>query len=152
MFERFTKDARAVVERAREEARDLGSPNVEAEHLLLAASERSPGLAGAELDHDAILAALDAEGERALASVGVTASEYDLPPARPHAGTPRWGTSAKLAMQRSLKAAVRRGDRRILAAHVLLGVLQAPAGTVPRALEAAGVDRMKLASRVEAGI
>jgi hypothetical protein len=35
---------------------------------------------------------------------------------------------------------------------VLLGVLQASLGTVPRALECAGVDRLDLTRRVEAAL
>ncbi len=78
----------------------------------------------------------------------MTRSSFALPPLRPGPATPRWGASAKLALQRSLAAAVARGDRAIGAGHLLLGVLAAGRGTVPRALEAAGVDRAELAGRV----
>ncbi|MFE9770950.1 Clp protease N-terminal domain-containing protein [Streptomyces sp. NPDC005931] len=40
MFERFTKDARAVVKGAVEQAERAGAPRVDAEHLLLALLER----------------------------------------------------------------------------------------------------------------
>ena len=36
MFERFTREARLVVANAEAEARELGSPTIEAEHVLLA--------------------------------------------------------------------------------------------------------------------
>jgi hypothetical protein len=45
---------------------------------------------------------------------------------------------------------VARKDSRIEPAHLVLGVLRAPVGTVPRALEVAGLDRLALARRVEA--
>ncbi|KUN23843.1 hypothetical protein AQJ11_23355 [Streptomyces corchorusii] len=51
MFERFTKDARAVVEGAFAHAQDGGARSVDAEHLLLALTV-VPGVAGEVLaDH-----------------------------------------------------------------------------------------------------
>lgn len=156
MFERFTQDARAVVARAaNEEAARQGASRVEAEHLLLAlaAGPESPTtrlLADAGLDHDGVLAALERETERSLAAVGIAAGDFALGPARraPHR-SPRFATSAKQALERSLRVAVARGDRRIVAPHLLLGVLRAEAGTVPRALAAADVDPVALATRTE---
>jgi len=72
MFERFTKDARAVVKQAVEEARLVGSPGIEAEHLLLAIAADYPPLVDAGLDHDGVIRALDAEEEHSLAAVGVS--------------------------------------------------------------------------------
>ena len=40
MFNRFTKDARAIVRDAVEIAHELGASSVEAEHLLLAAARQ----------------------------------------------------------------------------------------------------------------
>lgn len=156
MFERFTHDARAVVQRAAdEEAARLGAARVEAEHLLLAlasdpAAATAHLLAEHGLDHDGVLSALERETERSLAAVGVSAADFALPatPRAPHR-SPRFGTSAKQALERSLRAAVARGDRRILAPHLLLGVLRAQGGTVPRALAVAGVDPVALATRTE---
>jgi D-alanyl-D-alanine carboxypeptidase len=45
-------------------------------------------------------------------------------------------------MVRALRAA--EGSRQIRAAHLLLGVLEAQVGTVPRALHLAGVDSSEL--------
>ena len=156
MFNRFVKDAREIAAGAQEIARGLASPTVEAEHLLLALAEHAgtPAqevLAGAGLDHDEICAALDGENERSLAAVGVSPAVFNLPPRASAANEkPRWATSAKLALERSLKVAAARDDRRIGPGHILLGVLRAPVGTVPRALEVAGIDRADLALRVEA--
>ncbi len=156
MFERFAKDVRAAVMRAAdEEARRLGSRTVEAEHLLLAlaADTHAPAgrlLAEAGLDHEGVLAALERETERSLAAVGVALSDFALPgvPAAPPR-SPRFAASGKRALERTLRVAVARGDRRISAPHLLLGVLRAELGTVPRALAAAGVDRAELATRAE---
>jgi ATP-dependent Clp protease ATP-binding subunit ClpA len=147
MFERFTRDARAIVVAARDEAASQGRPRVEAEHLLLALADR--GTAG--LDRDAIADALHDEQRRSLAAVGVELDAFDLADARPAAATARlpFGTSAKTALERTLRAAVERRDRRIEAPHVLLGLLGAEAGTVPRALALAGLDAEQLVAAAE---
>ena len=147
MFERFSHDAREVVKVAEAEARELGSPAIEAEHLLLALADRVAALPAAGLDHDGVLAALDAERDRSLAAVGVSASGFEPSPLPTK---PKFATSAKSALELALREALVRGDKRILPGHVLLGVLRPQAGTVPRALQQAGVDRDELRARTEA--
>lgn len=153
MFNRFVKEAREIAAQAQTVAQGLGSPTIEAEHLLLALTEAGATratLAEAGLDWHGLRDALAREAERSLAAVGISATAVNLPPPA-HAGTKaRWATSAKLALERSLKVATARKDSRIRPDHILLGVLQAPLGTVPRALEVAGVDRLAIARRVEA--
>jgi D-alanyl-D-alanine carboxypeptidase len=151
MFERFTRPARAVVKGAEQEAIDRGSPTIEAEHMLLALARRDATLAAAGLDHEGVLQALAAERERSLAAVGVAASDFDIPPA-PAVHKPRFAASAKTALERSVRAALERGDRRIEGGHLLLGLLDAEAGTVPRALAQAGVDRGELSAAVSAAM
>jgi ATP-dependent Clp protease ATP-binding subunit ClpA len=149
MFERFTRDARTVVKAAETHARGLGSPTIEAEHLLLALASHMPPVAPLEdagLDHDAVLAALDTARDRSLMAVGIAPGDIDLPPA-PVTHHPRFAASAKAALARAVKASAARHDRRIAAGHVLLGLLAAEAGTVPRALAAADVDRDDLRAR-----
>jgi ATP-dependent Clp protease ATP-binding subunit ClpA len=154
MAMRFGRDARRVAQRSRDVARERGSRTVEAEHLMLALTEQRAGVApacltDAGLDREGILHALDKEAARSLAAAGVTRDAFDLPPPRPSPSTPRWGASAKLALERTAKAALARGDRDIEGQHVLLGILAAERGTVPRALAAAGVDRVRLIASVE---
>jgi ATP-dependent Clp protease ATP-binding subunit ClpA len=149
MFERFVKEARQAVKRAEDSARALGSPTIEAEHLLIALANH-PAVRDAGLDRQALLDALERETERSLASVGVAASDFELPRPRRREGPLRFGTSAKLAMQRSLRVRAGKRQRELTSTHVLLGVLRAEVGTVPRALEIAGVDRAELAARAEA--
>ncbi len=157
MFERFTKAARQIVTDAEAEARTAGMSSIEAEHLLLAATRRdSPAaraLAELGLDHEGVAAALDAESERSLLAVGITPSELEPPgPPAATATRPRAAASFKLALERALRAALARGDRRIDAGHVVLGVLKAEVGTVPRALELAGFDRAEVSDRVAAAL
>jgi ATP-dependent Clp protease ATP-binding subunit ClpA len=148
MFERFTRDARQVVKAAETEAGRLGSPTIEAEHLLLALADRQPVLSDFGLDHEGVLAALESERERSLRAVGISASDFDLPPAP--LTRPRFAASSKLALERAVRAAAARSDKRIVGGHLLLGVLAAEAGTVPRALAAAGIDRQELRDRAAA--
>jgi ATP-dependent Clp protease ATP-binding subunit ClpA len=148
MFERFTSDARTVVKAAETQARGMGSTTIEAEHLLLAlaAADRVPGL-----DRDALLAALEAQREQSLRAIGITASDFDVPPP-PVTRNPRIAASTKVALERTVRIAAARSDRRIVAGHLLLGVLGADVGTVPRALDAAGVDRDELRTRAAAAL
>lgn len=155
MFERFVKDVRRVVLRAaEEEAQELASATVEAEHLLLALTadeDSSVGrlLAGSGLDRDGLHAALERETERSLAAVGVSLTDFGpLGPTAPRR-QPRFASSSKAALERTLHVAVAHKDRRITSAHLLVGILRADIGTVPRALAAAEVDRVELLARAE---
>ncbi len=156
MFERFTHEAREVVRQAEEEARDLGSRTIEAEHLLLALAAGPSPVAGlmAEhgLGHDAVVVALQREEERSLSAVGVSADAYGAPAALRVAGRVRFGTSAKRALERTLQEALALGSKRLDAAHILLGVLAADHGTVPRALRMAPAGAQELRRAVLAAV
>jgi ATP-dependent Clp protease ATP-binding subunit ClpA len=149
MFNRFTREARRAAEDAVDVARGLGASTVEAEHLLLAVAELEDPVAAVlrehGLDSDGIAAALAAETERSLAAVGISADNLSF---SPFVARPRYATSAKSALELSLREALERGETRIGTKHVVLGVLRAEHGTVPRALAIAGVDRAQLAARV----
>lgn len=152
MFERFGKDSKTVVLRAREEAASRGAPALEAEHLLLALAkvpdtDASIVLAQAGLDYENVWSALETEFDQSLACAGVPVGMFMLDAARPipQAGTPAWGTSAKLAFKRAHASLRERSGRVLTPTHLLLGILAAEAGTVPRALRMAGVDRETLA-------
>jgi len=149
LFEKFAKTSREVVEAAYQEARVAGSPTIEAEHLLLAISrdERMAELIG--LDHDGLADALDVEFAAALDVVGVSADTHGRPPVTA-APKQSMGTSGKLALERAVKLAAMRRDKRLEPAHLVLGVLKADHGTLPRALALAGIDRTVVADRVAA--
>jgi ATP-dependent Clp protease ATP-binding subunit ClpA len=144
-----------VFRRADDEARRLGSATIEAEHLLLALTQDAGAagtlLAQAGLDHGALDDALVAENEQSLAAVGVSLAAFDLPPMRSRSRRrPRLGTTGKRALERAARAALARGDRHIESAHILLGLVRAQAGTIPRVLDLAGVDQFLLAAQAEA--
>ena len=74
-------------------------------------------------------------------------SAFSLPPASGrHDRIPRWGTSFKLALQRTPKSGP---VGRLDSTRLLLGILRARIGTVARALSLTGVDRAALAARAE---
>ncbi|RSN05874.1 Clp protease [Nonomuraea sp. WAC 01424] len=148
----FDKYLHEVLVRPQEEARAESSATIEAHHVLLAmtASEDTaarPVLAAAGLDHAGVREALRREFEHSLAAAGVSADVFDLRSTPDPERRPQLGASVKLAIER-LAGAHRKKDLRPI--HVLLGVLQAEVGTVPRALALAGVDRTALAERARA--
>jgi ATP-dependent Clp protease ATP-binding subunit ClpA len=143
-LQRFARDARAAVLAARAEARTSGQHTVESEHLLLALARR-PEFG---LDRDRLVDALACEEEQSLAAVGVAAGELE-PRTRGRARhEPQFATSAKLALTRAGAGAARRGDRRLTPGHVLLGVIAAEHGRVPRALRIAEIDVDELRARI----
>jgi D-alanyl-D-alanine carboxypeptidase len=151
---RFLAEARQLTRQAEAVARELDSRTVEAEHLLLAAARETAtptqvALEEAGLSYDEIRHLVETELAESLAVVGVVLIDFDLV-ATPSLLAPRWGASAKLALERALQIADSRRDRRIARSHVVLGVLRAPTGTLPRAFRRAGVDLADLRVRIEA--
>jgi ATP-dependent Clp protease ATP-binding subunit ClpA len=148
MFNRFAKSARRAAEEARRVAGELGSPTVEAEHVLIAVLRTDEIarrlLSGAGLDEGAIREAVDDEMRRSLAAVGVPGAAWDVQ-FTPRREPPAWATSAKRVLEGALELAADRGDHRIGPVHVLASALSGARGTLPRALDGAGVDRRALA-------
>jgi len=139
---------------ARQEARKRGSKAIEAEHLLLALASSVTTVCGrllieAGLDRERIEALLQQERRQALAYAGV---ELRGPtPAHPAegAGPLGLGTSANEAIRRG--AAIGHTENRVrVGTDLLLGILGAELGTVPRILALAGIDPARLAARVRA--
>jgi Clp amino terminal domain, pathogenicity island component len=99
------------------------------------------------LDYRAIREALDREFELSLGAAGVSLAAFDLArPSQAPGREPQPGASAKLAFERGFASVARKRD--LQPAHLLLGILQAQVGTVPRALALAGVDQADLTARV----
>jgi ATP-dependent Clp protease ATP-binding subunit ClpA len=141
MFERFTRSGRATVNQAQRIATEAGAPTIEAEHLLLALTRHTGGRAAQALhalgmSEAKVRGALDDEFGHALQAVGVATTMG--PPARRGAGsvsgTPRFGQSAKLALGRTVQAAVDRGHKSLDDDDLLLGLTRAEAGVIPGVL------------------
>ena len=155
MARRFAADARTTVRRAEAEARSEGGRSIGAEHLLLALSAQQGTraanvLAAASLDHEAISNALEHEFRRNLQAAGV-AIETSEPLHRRRSCAPvadgPVGEACLAARAVACSQTRRQTARRTT--HLLLGVLSAERGTVPRALEAADVDRLHLIDSAE---
>jgi ATP-dependent Clp protease ATP-binding subunit ClpA len=177
MFERFTKDARAVVTRTQQVAREVRSPTIDTRHLLASltdADDVSDALRTAGLEPDDVAARarrsvtagepLDAD---ALASVGIDVDALrrqtdqvfgegalDRAGRRPvrHGGHMPFTKDAKKALELSLREALRLKGKGIESRHLLLGLLRAdcPGGRVlEAALHDAGSDVPALRSAAE---
>jgi ATP-dependent Clp protease ATP-binding subunit ClpA len=135
------------------EAKRDGAKFIEAEHMLLALAADRDGdaaklLKESGLDHRRLASALQEEHRRTLAFAGMNAPNQELVEATALESSLTFGTSAKTALRRALMAS--RGDHRrrprLRGTDLLLGILQAELGTVPRALAIAGIDRTELLS------
>jgi len=127
MFERFSTDGRDAVRAALEEARRRGDRYIGTEHLLLGTLADPAGVCPAAVGIDLPTARLGLAwlDDHALAALGIAA---DLEPvSRP----PSWRSrlpmtsGAKSVLQRAVQQAVRLGEPRIEARHLLLAILDA---------------------------
>lgn len=130
----FYEHARAWTRRAAAEAAARGAATVEAEHLLLAMAAVpfgpvSPALQSLGLSPAALVAALTREREGALALVGVDVRSLPEVQSAGDGSRLRWGQSARLAAERST-----REEHPSPEVRMLLGVVRARAGVVPRLL------------------
>jgi ATP-dependent Clp protease ATP-binding subunit ClpA len=150
MFERFTKEARAVVSVALSEAGELGNDSVGTQHLLLGLLSPDTGLGlevlrGAGLDADRVrdvvrrrtpgdgfLTAQDAESLRTVGiDLDVVLEHLEesfgpdsLPRSKPRRGRLRFSRSAKKTLQLALREAIWLKSRTIGSEHILLGLLR----------------------------
>ena len=167
MFERFSKEARLVVQNAQEEARRLRHPLIGTEHLLLALADlgegpgaqalRDRGLDAADLRHRVVGIVGPPGGEldpQALATLGIDLEEVrrvteasfgpgalDTRGRKPvPSGHIPFGKRAKKVLELSLREALRLGHNHIGDGHILLGLIREGEGVAAKALVAAGVD------------
>jgi ATP-dependent Clp protease ATP-binding subunit ClpA len=154
MLERFAREAREAVVRAIGTARRLGAEQIEPEHLLLAladghADPAARALAELGLDATTIERAIEQDLVAALEGVGVPASVVESTPIYPGAGKPGLSLAAKEALERAVRAAADRGDRRLGTEHLLLGLLDPPAFILGRVLAALDVEPERLTALVQ---
>ena len=136
-----------------------GSRTIEAEHVLLAitvagTSDTRALLADAGIDNERLARALKEERRAALARIGFRDLDETVLVATPHTeriDRPMWGTSIREAMARARRVGSgrSRSGRGPSDADFVLGILLANLGTVPRALELAGIDRDTLIGRIQ---
>ena len=146
MFDRLTDDARWVVRRGQDHARATGATAIESEHLLLAVSEREDTraqrvLVDAGLTTTRLRRLMDQERERSLRFAGIEPSPIPVSPSE--AKLPL-ATSAKNVLRRAVARAAQGPSTGIDSAGLLRGILDQEAGTVPRLLALAEIDRSEL--------
>jgi ATP-dependent Clp protease ATP-binding subunit ClpA len=145
----------AVLPAAERMARDEGVDEPGAEHLLLAAVDLDDGIARRALgefgvDADGLRAAIAAQHEDALASIGVIADEPSLAAALPDTGQPQGVYRSRGSLQEAFQAAVamaKSDGTRLTSGHLLLAATAPDHGTLPRALARLGVDADRLRER-----
>lgn len=152
MFERFTREARATVTAAVEEAAAAGAPSVGCTHLVVAAARAVPGI-----DADALRRAAD--GRDALATLGIDVDEVRrraeeaFGPGALERGSARrhspLGPSARKALELSLREAIRLHHRAIGPEHVVLGALRTRDPQLEAALRRAGYAPAELRATLE---
>lgn len=166
MFERFTKQAREVVQAAVECAGAQGADRIGPEYLLLGvitAAEPSPAVdvlreAGATREALEPLIAAGYQDARLLAKLGIDLDEVKERVER-NFGEGAWNRrsakpghipftpDAKKALELSLRHALALKSKTIEAGHILLGVLDSGTG-VKEALHAVGVEPVEVKRRL----
>jgi len=130
-FTRFTKEARTVVLRAQEEAKELGHGKVGTEHLLLGL------LLGEEETAARVLETLGVELEPTRAGIVSALGTGDcLKAGKTLPFTPR----AKRVLEHSLREALDLQHNHIGTEHILLGLVRERSGLAARLLRDLGAD------------
>jgi ATP-dependent Clp protease ATP-binding subunit ClpC len=130
MFERFTNTARRVIVLSAGEARALWHNHIEPGHLLLGVATTENATGGA------VLAALGVESEalRQQVIARYDRTESELP------GHIPFSDAAKEALEHSLRESLAMDHTYISSEHVLLGLMEDPAGDAAEMFVALGVD------------
>jgi ATP-dependent Clp protease ATP-binding subunit ClpA len=175
VFERFTAQARSVVVRAQEDARELGQPSIGTPTILLGVAE-ARGTLGArvltnlDVGEDDIRAdirhaserrdpAFSDEDEVALRSVGIDLDEVRrsveetfgpgaLDRGRGSPGHIPFTPGAKKALQLSLREAISLGHKAIGTEHLLLGLVRDERSSAAKILADRGIDRERVRAEV----
>lgn len=170
MFERFTHDARAVVVRTQEEARQLRHDRIGTEHLLLGLLAEAPGVLAATgitaaAVREGIAAARGPSDADALATLGIDLDEVRrrveatfgtgaLSAVRRggRSGHLPFSPRAKTVLELSLREAIRLKHNWIGPEHILLGLIREGRGLAAAVLVALGVDLERLRDSVVADL
>ena len=134
LFTRFSSEARQVVIRAQDRAREAGSPHVGTEHILLGLVEDDGSLASR-----AIVAC-----DVPLAQVADMARVDPRPEVLPVRGHIPFSADAKKVLELSLRESLRLGQNYIGTEHILLGMLRDEGSPGAKVLIGLGVTRSKM--------
>jgi ATP-dependent Clp protease ATP-binding subunit ClpA len=139
MFERYTEKARRAVFFARYEASQLGSRQIDAEHLLLGLLREDKGLAQA-LFHSpaAAIAAIRKEIEEYLGTDEMTSTSIDLP----------LSPGAKRALSLAAEESDKLQHRAIHTDHLLLGLIKEGQSMASKLLSEHGLTAEKVVAYI----
>jgi len=151
IFNRFTRETRACVEAAVEEARALGHDSVGDEDLLLGILRTDEGMGAAALSALSVTLEGAREESEKMLSDALTSIGISLEQVRREAGDAfemrvadnrriPFSPRAKKALEQALTEAMRLRNSRIGTEHVLLGILRNGDGTAARMLAGMGVS------------
>lgn len=145
MFDRFSKESRGVMMRAHRQAERLGDSTFEVQHIFLAIAEYPVGPAGAALaahglTEERLTDAVRQEFSDAIASLGEQAPQM----MSSSNSNPKFGQSAKLALERAAHESAYQQAKKITVEHLLLGVLASEAGVIPRLLDRLNVSASEI--------
>jgi hypothetical protein len=130
-YERFTDRARSVLTNAVEQAKELGHPNVEPEHLLLAQYSQPESVA------TLVLARLGVERDHVLAAV------LERTPRAERSASPRaipFSPDTKAVLQATLDEALNLAHNYIGTEHLLLALQRGGTDAASEILTASGAD------------
>lgn len=137
-----------LLRRAEQQARLLGAPACDAEHILLALVD-GPGesasavLSSLGLGRQRITEGLEREMTTALASAHVHLAQLPGPAGLEDGGRIRWGESAQRVVERSVHESPDDPSLRLL-----LAIVHAEAGVIPRLLTELGVSVREIETAV----
>jgi hypothetical protein len=138
LFTRFAAEARQIVIKAQESARDSGSTEIGTEHVLLAMVEDEGGL-----------------GSRAIAASGVSVTEVAAqarkaisPGDSPRKGHIPFSADAKKSLELALREAIRLKHRHIGSEHILLAMLRDESSEGGKILTGSGVRRAQVEEHI----
>jgi ATP-dependent Clp protease ATP-binding subunit ClpA len=138
MFERFTGQARRVMDLAQDEARMLGHHYIGTEHILLGLIHEGEGVAAQALESLGVsLKTARQQVEKAVGR-GQQAAPERIPL------TPR----AKKVLELSLREALQLGHHYIGTEHILLGLIREGDGVAARVLAGLGADLNRVRQQV----
>jgi ATP-dependent Clp protease ATP-binding subunit ClpC len=135
MHQRLTDQARRVVARAQDEARELNCERVDTGHLLLALIHEVDATAGTVLrslgvSRDAVLREIESDASRTEACSLGPSVNYTGP--------------AKNALDLSLREALRLGDNSIGTEHILLAMIREHGAIATEVLARLSIDQRQL--------
>ena len=134
MFERFTPQARRVVVRSQDTARELNHNYIGTEHLLLALLEEREGIAPQVLGSLGVSLIEARTQVEEIIGRGTEVTSGALP------FTPRAKKVLELSLREALQLGPRLGHRDIGPEHLLLGLIREGDGVASRVLTKLGAD------------